>query len=324
MPVRDGGDWLHEAVESVRSQTLPDWELVVVDDRSRDRALSGLPDDRRIRVEACRGKGLVDALNTGIGLCRAPLIARLDADDRMHPDRLRLQWHVFQQQPELTVVASRVRAFSDVGAVPDGMRRYLAWQNRLITHTALSNAVFVDAPVAHPSVMLRRDALLTIGGYRAAPWAEDVDLWMRARAAGWRFRKIPRTLTDWRDHATRLTRTDPRCGHDRYTAARAHYLAADTVQGRPVALCGGGKHAITLCRALRAEGVVISHFYDIAARRVGGLRQGVPVLPLSALPALDPDVFVLGCVARPSARIGLKRTLSGAGLVEGERFLLAA
>ena len=324
MPVRDGGAWLRDAVESVRSQTLTDWELVLVDDHSRDGAPAGLAPDPRITVVPNRGRGLVEALNTGLGVCRAPFVARLDADDRMHPDRLWLQLAAMQQQPALSVVASRVRAFRDDGPVPDGMRRYLAWQNRLTGHEALRNAVFVDAPMAHPSVMMRREALQALGAYRDSMWAEDVDLWMRARAAGWRFRKLPLTLTDWRDHTARLTRTDPRCAPDRYIAARAHYLANSVLQGRQVALCGGGKHAIRLCRALRAEGVVVSHFYDIAAHRVGGTRQGCPVLPLSALSELETGIFVLGCVARPRARNELATALRRAGLIEGEQFLMAA
>lgn len=323
MPVRNGGLWLHEAVASVCAQTRTDWELVLVDDHSTDSALAGLPADRRLRVIGNAGRGLVSALNTGLTACRAPFVARLDADDRMHPERLAHQLAVFAADPSLTVVASRVRAFSASAAVPDGMRRYLAWQNRLVTHTDIVDNVYVEAPVVHPSVMLRTAAVRALGGYREGPWAEDFDLWLRARAAGWRFRKLRCTLTDWRDHSARLTRTDARCARDRYIDARAHHLALSEVRGRDVAICGGGKHAVRLCRALRAHGVTVSRFHDIAPRRVGGLRQGVPVLPLSALVPTR-GTLVLGCVARPPARRALRTALDALALRIGVDYLMAA
>ncbi|MEM7376198.1 MAG: glycosyltransferase [Pseudomonadota bacterium] len=325
MPVRNGGVWLHEAVASVCQQTRDDWELVLVDDHSTDTAVAAVPTDPRVRVIRNAGHGLVAALNTGLVACRAPFMARLDADDRMHPERLAHQCAAFAANPSLTVVASRVRSFSTSAGVPGGMRRYLAWQNRLVGHADIVDNAFVEAPLVHPSVMLRTAALRTLGGYRDCPWAEDFDLWLRGRAAGWRFGKLRRTLTEWRDHGARLTRTDARCARDRYIDARAHHLAASEVQGRDVAICGGGKHAVRLCRALRAHGVTVSRFYDIAPRRVGGLRQGVPVLPLSALLGSSSDrVLVLGCVARPEARRDLRLALLQSALHAGRDWLLCA
>ncbi|MEM6986011.1 MAG: glycosyltransferase [Pseudomonadota bacterium] len=324
MPVRDGGWWLLEAVASLRAQTVREWELILVDDHSSDGAIAALPGDRRIRVVANARCGIVGALNTGLAHCSAPFVARLDADDRMRPDRLERQLDCFAADPTLTVVASRVRAFAGAEPVPDGMRRYLAWQNRLLDHRSLVANAFVEAPVTHPSVTLRTDALRALGGYRVTSWAEDFDLWLRARAAGWRFHKLMAPLTGWRDHSLRLTRTDARCNRDQYIAARAYHLVESELSGRAVAICGGGKHATGLCRALRARGATVSHFYDIAPWRIGGRRQGIPVLPLSSIASQPPDTLTLGCVARPASRRALRDALQQLGRTEGTDFLMTA
>src|ERR1700734_3315203 len=92
MPVRNGARWLGDAIGSVLGQTLRDFELVVVDDGSTDETPRILDDfarrDGRVRIVRQDACGLVDALNRGLAEARAPLIARLDADDRALPERL--------------------------------------------------------------------------------------------------------------------------------------------------------------------------------------------------------------------------------------------
>src|SRR5262245_61111342 len=92
MPVRNGERWLREAVESILVQTFSDLELIVVDDGSIDGSseiLSNLSRrDARIRVVHQRPEGLVTALNRALTQARAPLVARLDADDVAMPERL--------------------------------------------------------------------------------------------------------------------------------------------------------------------------------------------------------------------------------------------
>ena len=95
MPVRNGERFLREAIDSTLAQSLTDLELVVVDDGSTDGTPSILDDsaerDPRVRVERQEQGGLTVAINAGCGLARAPLIARMDADDVMLPDRLERQ-----------------------------------------------------------------------------------------------------------------------------------------------------------------------------------------------------------------------------------------
>jgi glycosyltransferase involved in cell wall biosynthesis len=112
LPVRNGGGYLDAALGSIERQTFGDWELIIVDDRSTD-ATQGIIDQqvrRDPRVKACRteGGGLIDALNTGVTKARAPLIARMDADDLARPQRLERQLAAFEKRPDLLVLGGRL------------------------------------------------------------------------------------------------------------------------------------------------------------------------------------------------------------------------
>src|SRR5262245_52412910 len=131
MPVRDAAEWLAEAIASIRAQTFTDWELIAVDDGSRDATPAILaelrPPDARIHVLATSAadRGLVAALNCGLRVARGELVARMDADDIARPERLAAQIALLASDPSLTAVTSLVEAFPEQ-QLGEGMRRYVA------------------------------------------------------------------------------------------------------------------------------------------------------------------------------------------------------
>lgn len=167
LPVRNGGRLLRRAVDSVLAQGEVCVRVVVVDDGSTDRAVRRLPHDPRIVVVAGGGRGTPTALNTGLAECRAPYVARQDADDESLPGRLAVQVEHLEQNPGIGVVGTafevRVgrRTVGIVTPNPAGMLE----QNRLCAG----------------SVMGRRSVLEAVGGYRPI-MAEDYDLGLRCAA----------------------------------------------------------------------------------------------------------------------------------------------
>lgn len=170
MPVRDGERFVGEAVESVLGQTLADLELIVVDDGSTDSTpalLAGFARaDARVRVLTQAVGGLTSALNAGCALVRAPLIARMDADDVALPDRLERQAAFLDAHPDVALLGGGIVLVDEAGrefdrepgrAAPD-----LSEQNELV----------------HGTVVMRADAFRALGGYRLDQ-SEDYDLWLR-------------------------------------------------------------------------------------------------------------------------------------------------
>ncbi len=188
LPVYNGEAHLERALSSVLAQTMTGIELVVVDDGSVDATpeiLDRHRDDDRLKIlRKHRNEGLVAALNDGLDHCSGELVARLDADDVAHPNRLARQVAAFERDPGLVLCATAYRMVS-----PDGTLIRVGTPPEF--HAELVLAMIGGNRISHPSVMYRRSSVLAVGGYdpRWFP-VEDYDLWFRLLAHG-RFVGLP-------------------------------------------------------------------------------------------------------------------------------------
>jgi len=189
-----------QAVASVMAQTFGDWELLVIEDESPLSAAALLRelDDPRIRHHLNPHRHtLAAALNEGLRLARAPLVARLDGDDLCEPRRLEEQVRYLAEHPEVAVYGSRITVIDQRGDVLG--RRLLP-----TTHEEIAGALRRYNCISHPSVMFRRDAVLAAGGYDAEERVEDWELWCRMLLGGARFAASPEALIRYRFHAGAL------------------------------------------------------------------------------------------------------------------------
>ena len=328
LPVRDAAATLAACLDSLAAQTLADHEVVAVDDGSRDgsgeilRARARA--DARLRVVSTPPVGLVSALNRALTDARAPLVARMDADDRAARERLRLQAERLERDPVVDVLGCRVRVVGLGGPPGAGMRAYVRWQNALLGHDDMARDRFVESPLVHPSVAMRRAALERLGGWRALDGPEDYDLWLRAFAAGLRFAKLAEVLLDWSDSPGRLTRTDRRYAPDRFLALKLEALAEGPLAGgRPAVVWGAGPTGKAWSRALRAAGHEVRAFVEVDPRKLGGRLHGAPVVPVDAAAALHGPLH-LAAVGQPGARERIRAEAARLGLVEGADFVAVA
>jgi glycosyltransferase involved in cell wall biosynthesis len=317
---------LKAAIQSVLAQSFKEWELVAVNDGSTDASLEILDDaarrDRRIRILTGAHVGHVEALRSAATLAAGPLLARMDADDVMHPRRLLLQLTRLDSPPAVDVVATRVRVLGRTG---EGMRLYVDWQNRLLSHDDITANLFVESPLAHPSVLMRRDKFERAGGYRDPGWAEDFDLWHRLRECGARFEKLPRTLLSWRDSDRRLTRTHPMYSEKAFYQAKLHYFKRHPLGRGPVVVWGAGPIGRHWARDLLRSGIEVPYAIDIDPRKVGRTIAGgrVPVLSVEEGLARRAGV-ILGAVGSRGARDTIRERLARERLVEGRDYLFVA
>jgi glycosyltransferase involved in cell wall biosynthesis len=199
MAVRDAEDYLPAALGSIRAQTFTDFELIAVDDGSRDGSLAILErhaaHDPRLRVIARPHAGLVATRNAALAEARAEFVAVMDADDVAHPERLARQVAHLQAHPEILALGAGVEVID-----PDG------WPIRRLAvpldHAAIDAALMRGRGEAlvHPVVMFRRDAMLALAGYRdGCDSVEDLDLYLRLAERG-RLANLPETLLQYRHH----------------------------------------------------------------------------------------------------------------------------
>lgn len=318
LPARNASATLHEALRGILCQRgAPPCEVVCVDDASTDATPALLAQARRreprLRVVRGPGRGLVAALNLGLAHCKGDLVARMDADDLVHPDRLRLQAELLQRDPSLGAVGSLVTCDAP------GLKRLERWLNATVTKEQCRNGRFIEAPLVHPSTTFRRTALGE--GWQDHGWAEDWDLLLRLCEQGWELAKVREHLLVWRDSPGRLTRTHAAYGEDRMFRLRAHYLARGPLSGRAFDLWGAGPTGKRLARELEAHGLSPRAFYDVdPAKRVS---RGRPVLREADLP--PPDAGLMLCaVGAAGARDEIRAALEPRGYVEGRHFLFAA
>ena len=176
MPCYNAAANLRQALESLQNQTLRSIEIIAVDDGSTDQTLEILEgaagEDPRVHVLAREHAGIIPALNAGLQKCRAPFIARMDADDFSLPGRLQKQVAFLKEDPSIAAVSCLVEGFPP-GNVREGFRIYIYWLNQLISAEDIARELYIESPLPHPSLMLRREWLERMGGYQEHAWPED-------------------------------------------------------------------------------------------------------------------------------------------------------
>lgn len=334
LPVRDAEATLPAALASIARQSLSDWECVIVDDGSRDAsasiARSFADRDARFRVVSRPASGLVAALEAGRALCQSPLIARMDADDLMHRDRLAAQVAALDDD-SLTAVGSHVRLFprsaptrsdraggASRGRDRSGLREYETWLNSLSMPDDIARDAFIECPIAHPTLMIRHEAL----SYRDHGWPEDYDLLLRLLADGKRIGMVPRRLLQWRDGPARLSRTSTSYSLERFAACKAEFLARGFLaNGDEYDLCGFGSTGKLLRAALLAHAKRPARIFEISPRRLGNVIDGAPIVPLDQLTRERPMIV---CISGLGPRTVARSELAQRGLVEQRDFLCAS
>jgi len=327
LPFRDAGEHFEPALRSMARQSFRDFEVIAVDDGSSDESADRLEAwsrrDRRFRLVRQPPRGLVAALNTGLEHCRGELVARMDADDVSTRRRLELQVARLRAEPGLDVVSCLVRHFPRA-EIAEGFRLYERWLNGLVTHEAILRERFIESPLAHPTVVLRRRLLEEVGGYRDRDWPEDYDLWLRLAERGARFAKVERRLYLWRDHPGRATRVDPRYAVERFLECKAHYLARGPLAGfGRILIWGAGQTGRKLSRHLLSRGVRIEAFLDVDPEKIGRTRKGLPIHDAEELPRIlagGEEAIVLVAVAARGARELIRERMTGFGLDEGRDY----
>lgn len=325
LPAWNAAAGLEPCLRSIARQTEDAWECVIVDDGStdatRDICAAATRRDARLRSLTTPHRGLVAALNTGLAECRAPIVARMDADDVMHRERLALQLARLEAEPSLAAVGCHVRIWPRSGMSPR-LREYEAWLNGLRTADDIARDAYVECPIAHPTLTMRRE--MAALRYEDRGWPEDYDLMLRALGAGMRIGVVPRRLVAWRDRPDSVSRTDARYAQDRFIACKAHYLAGGFLaRHERYVLWGYGGTGRALYHALAALGRHPSHIVEVKPERLGQRIHGAPVIPPAALRDRRGQPVVVS-VARAGPRAEIRAAMADMGFVEGAEYVCAA
>jgi glycosyltransferase involved in cell wall biosynthesis len=327
LPFYNCEERLSDAVESILAQTFEDYELLLVNnnssDNSYDIAAGFAAKDSRINLIEEPRQGIVYALNTGIEAAKGSLIARMDSDDISYPQRIEKQVMFLDDHAEVGVVACQVthEALIDNPQAQEGLRLYVEWNNKLITHDDIQINRFIESPVVHPTVMFRKELIDQHGGYLNGDFPEDYELWLRWLSKGVKMYKIPEILLDWADLPTRLTRQDERYTDQAFFEVKSRYLI-DWLKDHntffpEVVVWGAGRKSRQRFFILHELGIHAKFYIDLRANPERKVIQYQHTPPAGRH-------FILSYVSNRGAREKIKMFLVELGYTEGKDFICVA
>jgi glycosyltransferase involved in cell wall biosynthesis len=205
LSVYNGERFLGQAIDSILDQSFTDYEFLILDDGSRDgsRAIiqAYAARDPRIRPILRENKGLIASLNQLLAEARAPLIARMDADDISLPERFAHQYAFLSEHKDYAVIGSWAEDIDE-----NGHPWPINAPPHPVTHEDFLERIRTGGPLmCHPAVMMRRDVALAAGGYHAAyRHCEDLDLWLRLSSVA-RLGSLPEKLIRYRHYADQVS-----------------------------------------------------------------------------------------------------------------------
>ncbi len=199
LPIYNAEQYLHEAIISVLNQSFKNFELLLLNDGSTDNSAEIIDyyvsNDPRCRSFHWLNRGLITTLNLGISEAKADIIIRMDADDICRPDRFLKQMQFLNQHHDHVAVGSKITLIDPEGLPIGPFPTDLNHEDIDTAHLAGKGGA-----IAHPSVAMRKNAVIKVGGYRSEfQHAEDIDLFLRLAEVG-KLANLADVLLEYRQH----------------------------------------------------------------------------------------------------------------------------
>jgi len=296
LPVYNAGLFLEDCLQSILQQTFTRWELLAVDDFSTDNSADILQafakNDSRIQFFSNTQKGIIPALRLAFAQSSGQYITRMDADDRMLPQKLEQLHHALQTNGKGSVATGLVRYFSE-SELGGGYQKYEQWINRLTRDERNFEEIYKECVIPSPCWMLHRSDLELCGAFQPNRYPEDYDLAFRFYEQQLKVVGVPEVLHEWRDHPTRTSRTDPTYANPQYFELKLHYfLRLDYDQNRPLVLWGAGSKGKAVAKKLQASDVPF-HWICETPGKIGKHIYGQHMQSPAVLPQLQrPQILI--------------------------------
>jgi len=324
LPFYNAEQTLKRSVKSILQQTFLDFELLLVNNNSTDKSLiiaeELVKKDDRIILLAEKKQGVVFATQKGFENANSNFIARADADDFWHEDKLLLQYNYLIANPEIDVISCRVNFIGD--AKNDGMLTFVEETNKLLTHKDIEISRFSELQVINPTIMFRKEVATKHGLYKDGDFPEDYEMFLRWIDAGVKYHKLPEYLLDWYDLETRLTRTDKRYSFEAFYKVKASYLFNYLKENNPyfpnIVVWGAGKRTKRRAKTIKKLGINIMYFIDVNEKKI----NGVDVISHKNIPSKG-KIYIVSFVNNKGIRKEIREYLLSKNYLEELDFIIA-
>lgn len=312
MPVKNAEPFLEECIVSILNQTETNWELITVDDGSDDKSHQILQDysitDSRIIAFKNPGSGIIDALRFAYSKCNGVFITRMDADDRMAPNKLETLKRNLKKFEKGYIAIGQVKYFSDSN-LGDGYQRYETWLNNLTKSGSNYKDIYKECVIPSPCWMVQREDLEKCDAFNPNIYPEDYDLCFRFYRENLKVIECNEVLHYWRDHPERSSRNDENYADNRFLELKIKwFLKLDYNPKKKLVLWGAGRKGKAIAQLL-SEQQVQYHWVCNNPKKIGKHIYGVEMESTSSITDSEEKQTIVA-VANPKEQAKIRDSLS--------------
>lgn len=304
MPVKNTAIFLKDCIESIILQTEKDWELVAIDDGSKDNSYEILQNfaasDRRIKIYKSNGRGIIEALRMAYSKSNGNLITRMDSDDIMTANKLQVLKQNLIYKGRGNIALGLVSYFSEQ-PLGDGFKNYESWLNSLIRKGNNFQEIYKECVIPSPCWMVYKEDIELCDAFNPNYYPEDYDLVFRFYIH--KLKPIPcnEVLHNWRDYPTRTSRTDPHYADNTFLEIKLRYfLKLEYNTTKTLVVWGAGAKGKTLAKKLIDKNIEFLWICD-NPKKIGKHIYGQKMLDFKTLENLTNTQSII-TVASPKAQ----------------------
>ncbi|MDN5213591.1 glycosyltransferase family 2 protein [Fulvivirgaceae bacterium BMA12] len=260
MTTRNAEKFLQATLDSIISQSYRHWELIVVNNQSTDKTFAILNNyatkDARIKVFTNPGvPEIIPGLQYGFSQSSGSFITRMDSDDLMTPNKLKILVNLLLENGPGHVVTGCVRHFSDE-KVLQGFRRYDAWINRVMRSGSHYREIYRECVIPSSCWMVHRQDFMQCGAFGQMVYPEDYNLCFRFYSGNMKIVASNEVLHLWREHTGRISKTDDRYKDQLYYDLKlSFFVKLDLDKNANLIVWGAGKKGKKLATKLQRMGL---------------------------------------------------------------------
>lgn len=324
LPFHNAEKTLLRTITSLFNQSFKKFEIILINNNSTDNsskeAIQSAVNDSRIKLISEPRQGVVYAANAGMKAAKGKYIARMDADDVAHPERLEKQFKHLELNPAISISATQVNYRTDNKELSD-FSHFTDWSNNLTTWQDIFQNRFVEYPIVNPTLLFRRSLLDEVGYLKDGNFPEDYEWFLRAVDHGHKVEKLPTPLLDWQDSTSRLTRTDERYDSEAFFQIKTYYLAKHLkkINQSHVWIWGAGKLGLKRSQLLLRHRITIDGYIDIKKDKQ---LTNYPCVHFHDIqPSTQP--FIISYITNRDRRDEVRDFLNAKGYEEDTNYIIA-
>lgn len=311
-PFKNSERYIGDCLDSIINQTYSNWELIIVDDGSKDNSYdivkSYATKDSRIKLMKNPGSGIIEALRHAYNHSLGDMVTRMDSDDIMSDNKLEVLSGDLQRYGKGHVAVGQVRYFAEDGVGP-GYKSYENWLNTLTSKGNNYSEIYKECVIPSPCWMMYREDLDKVNAFNPNDYPEDYDLTFRCYEHNMKCIPCGQVIHYWRDYPTRTSRTHEHYAMNYFLDIKLEYfLKLDFDSTRPLAIWGAGYKGKQIAKKLVTNNIDF-HWICDNPKKIGKNIYGKTLVEFSYLSKLNSPQSII-TVANADAQTEIRLYLA--------------